>query len=467
MTPLYRVDLSDLGILRLTCAPRVIGLSVERAVWGRSELPTQERGVGIMSKVTLATCDIFEQGLAALRDKVDGLNKRAARHKMVPMDVTVVRVKEFFPVYKGGIGHPVPLYRVEIRGVAPSVEGWSLAARVEFNEVVGAIVRIAPGREDDGSYAVYRDCGPVCEHCNSRRYRKDVFVLEDSNGSRKIVGRNCLADFLRCEDADDFARYAEYADLARKAAEGACEDSDEYYGGGYVVRVVSLERYMPVVAMLMRRIGWVSRTAVKEREDCSATADLASRFFGRVDRYTREWIEKNELYADDEDAKVAGCAVEWAKSVCDDGNEYLHTIKKIACAGEVDLGGLDGYAASIIIAYRKACEREALAAERAKHAKRMIFIGSPKERARNVPVVCKGLHTFEGYYGPTTIVRFEHYPDGPDGDDKAVLVWFASGDKERDWTVDAEYVIDYTCKSHDDDDKWGKQTKINRVKDCA
>ena len=32
--PLYRVDSSDLGILRLTRAPRVIGLSVERAAWG-------------------------------------------------------------------------------------------------------------------------------------------------------------------------------------------------------------------------------------------------------------------------------------------------------------------------------------------------------------------------------------------------------------------------------------------------
>jgi hypothetical protein len=61
-------------------------------------------------------------------------------------------------------------------------------------------------------------------------------------------------------------------------------------------------------------------------------------------------------------------------------------------------------------------------------------------------------------------VRFEHYPDGPDGADKAILVWFASGDKWSDWEVDKEYSIDFTCKDHNEHDKYGKQTRINRVK---
>ena len=74
------------------------------------------------------------------------------------------------------------------------------------------------------------------------------------------------------------------------------------------------------------------------------------------------------------------------------------------------------------------------------------------------------LHTFEGRFGPTTIVRFEHSVN--DGE-VAVLAWFASGSKERDWEDGEDYTIDFTCKSHDDDERYGKQTKINRVKACA
>jgi hypothetical protein len=322
-------------------------------------------------------------------------------------------------------------------------------------------VRIAPGREDDGSFAQYRTVGSVCEHCNTNRRRNDVFVLEHENGERKVVGRNCLADFLRCEDADDFARYAEYADLVRQYAGDGIGDEEGYYGGSGKGPIVTIVDYLTVVRALIRQYGWVSRTAAKDNPDKLATASDACTYFCNNHPSVREWRDHVKASLRTEDEVEAVEAIEWARNVDDSRSEYLHTIKLIAGNEIVDFNKLDGYTASIIVAYRKACEREIERAEKAKTAKNKVWYGEAKKRYRNVKVVCKGLNSFEGMYGVTTLVRFEH---DLGNNECAVLVWFASGDKYDDWEVDAEYNVDFTVKGHDDHEKYGKQTKINRVK---
>jgi hypothetical protein len=419
--------------------------------------------------VTLATVELMEAGLSNLRDKVVKLNKRAARHGMVPLVMTVLSTETIErPVTVGGIVRMVPDVRhtVEINGCEPCINGWALAANIEFNDTIGNVVRIAPGRDDDGSYIAYRTVGPVCEHCNSRRRRNDVFVLEHRDGRRKIVGRNCLADYVRSGDAAALAAWAEMMDCVRLA--GGDADPDELgrddYSRDRGNPVMPLEPYLRIVAVVKRKFGWMGRTAARDSFDGTATADDANYVIYGRGRGHDAWVAENELFAHEEDADYVGNAIEWAKTLCDDDNEYRNIIGRIAAAGCVDMRKLDGYAASILIAYDKNREREIEYAARAAGAKNKDWFGCEGKREKGIPVKCVGLHSFEGHYGVTTIVRLEHYPDGADGADRACLVWFASGDKYNDWDVDAEYTIDATIKGHDDHDKYGKQTKINRVK---
>jgi len=420
-----------------------------------------------MTIETLATVRIGDRGLTALRVNVDGLNKRAARHGMEPMAVTVTRTVQFFPLrYRKSdgtryIGCASDLHDVEITGQAPRINGWALAACIDFTTEIGTVVKIAPGRDDDGSFETYRTHNGACEHCNTNRRRNDVFVLENEDGRRKVVGRNCLADFLRCKGADAFARYAEYADKVRELVRSDGADESDYYGGGCGPTATRLETYLPVVSALMKKVGWVSRTASREADGGMATADLAWVIISPRNSYDRKLADSLELEVCAADHAIAARATEWARNVDVSGNEYLYTISQIAHKGEVAERGLDGYAASIIIAYRKACEREALEAERKARNKNKVWFGTEKKREKGLRVTCKGLHTFEGHYGPTTIVRFEHRIND---NDVAVLVWFASGARENDWEVDEDYTIDATVKGHDDHEKYGKQTKINRVK---
>lgn len=419
------------------------------------------------SVVTIATAEVTERGLALLTEKVEKLNKRAARHGMDAMELRVLRAAPFDrEVRVGGAVQRVPSvrYSVEITGCEPRINGWALAAKVEFNAIVGNVVRISPGRDDDGSYRAYRTIEPICEHCNSRRRRNDVFVLEDSNGNRKIVGRNCLADYLRSGDADDLARWAEFVDGINGIIESGGDDDDgcDDWPRERMNPAMPLDAYLRIVAVVKRKFGWMGRTAARDSFDGIATADLAARvIYGRGRAHDR-WIEENELWSNEKDGAYADRAAEWAAGLdCNDENEYRFTIGQIARAGCVDMRKLDGYAASILIAYDKHCEREIEYAEKRKNAKEKVWFGTKGRREKGVRVKCVGLHSFEGQYGVTTIVRFEHYPNDTE---KAVLVWFASGDKYNDWDVDAEYRIDAMIKAHDDSDKYGKQTKINRVK---
>jgi hypothetical protein len=208
----------------------------------------------------------------------------------------------------------------------------------------------------------------------------------------------------------------------------------------------------------------MGRTAARDSYDGIATADMAARIiYGSGSRH-EAWLRENNLFSCDEDKEYVEKAIEWACELDDKGNEYKATIKAIACAGEVDMRTLDGYAASILIAYDKAREREIEYARKNANSKNKVWLGCEKKREKGLRVTCVGVNTFEGYYGTTTLVRFEH---DVNDNDKAVLVWFASGDQFNDWESGKDYVIDATVKGHDDHEKYGKQTKINRVKGCA
>jgi len=414
--------------------------------------------------MTLATVSVFERGLSALRVKVEKLNKRAARHGMVPLELRILSAEPTEREVGNGRSVPDVLTTVEIAGCEPCINGYRIIAKVEFNDLVGNVVRVAPGNDDDGSFEQYRTIGPVCEHCNSRRRRNDVYVLAGPDGSRKIVGRNCLADYVRDGDAAALAAWAEFADQLRDATcDGDPEDDDwREYTGDRGNPNMHLGAYLRVVALVKRRFGWMGRTAARDSFDGIATADDAARFIYGRGRAHDAWVSDNELYICEDDGDYADRAIAWAAGLDSAGkSEYIDVISKIARAGYVDMRKLDGYAASILIAYDKACEREIERKEREAGAKNKVWYGEEKKRERSVRVKCVGLNSWEGQYGVTTLVRFEHYPND---EDKAVLVWFASGDKYNDWDLEEEYTVDFTCKGHDNHDKYGKQTKINRVK---
>lgn len=392
---------------------------------------------------TVSTVVLSEYGLAILRDKVEKLNKRAVRHGMVKLGLRVVSSE----LIGGNLK-----YCVEISGCEPRINGYRFIARIEFNDIVGTLVHVAPGC-DDYDLSSYRESSPVCEHCNTKRKRNDIFVLEGPDGNRARIGRNCLADYLRCGDAATLTEWAACMETILTDDSDDCERDREFFGRtGYPVP--ALRHYLAVVHCCMRRMGWMSRTAAR---DCggNSTADQALFvIFGRGAAHTK-FINHNDITLCDKDFEIADCAMEWAKNV-ETKSEYLYTISRIATTGHFDCK-LAGYAASIISAYQRECDRITEREDKAKNAPCKVWIGDKGKRFRDQPVTIKRVRYIDGDYGVRTILAMEAaMPNG----EVAPITWFASG--EHNYEEGSEWLLTATVKDHDENEKWGKQTIVSR-----
>lgn len=407
-------------------------------------------------KVTLAQVELGYAGLYALRDKVAKLNKRAQRCGVSEIVITIVRE---FTLTDEITNRDIQRYDVEINGCAPCIMGWYLAARIENNAIIGTVVKVVPGRFQDDDYSGYRDHNFFCDHCKTSRKRNDVFVMKHEVGFEKVVGRTCLADYLRTEDAASFAKYAEFVDECDNYTdESLCGDADDMGFGGRDHRPnIGIQSFLTTVQCCTRRMGWVSRTAAFTDDALQATADAAYFVIYGHDTFWEEFINRNELFETDGDRDLARRAVEWATSLIEKDtakSEYRDIIRRIAIAGETD-EKLSGYSASIIRAYQKDCEwRE----EKSVGTKDKVHIGSIKERLKDRVVKVLRVRHIEGDYGIRTIIVMElALPDKV----IAPLTWFATGSKE--FEEGATYIFNGTVKDHKDD-KFGKQTIVSRCK---
>ena len=409
--------------------------------------------------MTIATGKLTDSGVSRLTDKLAKMNKRAVRMSLDELVLTVVKREAITTKSPSGLDYTVYVNHVEVAGELPCIDGWRVAGRVEYTEH-GNLVHCAPWVDNLDSR--YRTIGNVCEHCNTNRRRNDVIVLRNDAGRELCVGRNCVADFIRSGDAEALIWYAGLigSDL--------CSECDEDWDmrGGRVPAGATPMTVVSAASICIRKLGWVSGKTAYDYDKGSTKNDVIDLLFppygseGR--RAWEHWIKRNDLTVTDHDTDLAGKAIEWAQSVDTSKSDYLYNLSILAKSEWV---GIDkfGYLVSIIVAYNNACERETERAERrAKAADKgtKVYFGSPKVRSKGVKATCTGLNSFDGNYGVTTLVRFEARM----GDaEYAPLVWFASGDKTEDFEVGNEYTFDATCKDHADHEKYGKQTRINRV----
>jgi len=408
--------------------------------------------------VTLARVELGDRGLWGLQDKIEKLNKRAKRCNVKPITLRVVRQ---WTTKHPKSGCDVNHYDVEINGIAPRINGWSLVVRLENNPTIGTVVRVIPGPYENEDYSGYRDHNFKCDHCNTQRYRKDVYVIRNEDGFEKVIGRNCLADYLRCEDAESFARYAEFCEQCSQLSDaGLCDEYGEFGGRGCRPNL-PLVSFLSTVQCCTRRLGWTSRSAAYHDPGVEATADTAYFvIFGFGEAHTK-LIERNELYENDNDRDLAEKSVQWAAALTEEQtrkSEYLDTIRRIAQAGETD-EKLSGFAASIVRAYQKDQEWAAERAAKAANAKTKVHVGSIKERLKGLTVRVVRVRYTENEWGTKTIVAMElPLEDGT----VAPLTWFATGSQEFD--EGADYTFTGTVKAHKSDDRWGPQTIVNRCK---
>jgi hypothetical protein len=180
---------------------------------------------------------------ARFTKKLDALNARAEKLGLPPVTATQVGESKL-------VGSDL-VVSIRLEGEAPTIDGWTVVARVEHIHGERNIVQAAPDAAlSPEALTPWLTAPANCQHCLTKRRRKDTFVLLDASGDTMQVGGNCLADFLRTPDAAD-ALAAYYSGLAAFDAEF------RQYTSGAGEPHVDVALLLTVAQEATTRFGWV------------------------------------------------------------------------------------------------------------------------------------------------------------------------------------------------------------------
>ena len=252
-----------------------------------------------------------------LETKITKLNRRAVKLGLNPVEYTLAERVVQVPVddhsgYPTGLCREVVVVDVTLTGNAPKLNGWTLICKVEHTES-GQLVTQPAGCKEDLS-AWYECSGRDCDHCHTNRDRKETFVLRDESGKSIRIGRSCLADYVRSEDAVAVANAALWGDFFPPSDEDHC-------GFGFGCQYSVLQIVSFAVAAI-RVTGCYTKGDTGTREDVGFAINAP---FGMPPSAFEMW---KKLQPTADDAKRAGLIVEWGKNA--QGGDYLHNLS-VAC----------------------------------------------------------------------------------------------------------------------------------------
>lgn len=396
-----------------------------------------------------------------LEKRVDRFGRRAAKLGLPPITVEVVG-EDSEPVldrYSEPTGRVRVFILFVVHGEAPRVAGHTFIARIEHTEA-GNIISKAPGCESVVVPAEMRDGPPTCDHCKTNRRRNDTFVLrKDEFGDLIRVGRNCLADYLRSDDAAEALRVWTLLHEITRAC-GALDPEEAAFGGGAFPTHESTVFFVACVVRTIELCGWVSRKAAYESDGTKvSTAEDALFACGEPPKDSRLLESWRDAQPTKDNSAEAVKAVEWAKSLSGD-NDYEHNLK-VACTLSYVKAKNHGLVASAASGYRRYVERELAAAREAERAAKSpsSHFGTVGSRYVRKLTVTR-TSSWENEYGVTFLYVMED-------DAGSKFKWFSSGgwyvEKEsRTLKADDTFYVAFAVKKHGDW-KGVEETTITRA----
>lgn len=387
---------------------------------------------------------------SSLEKKIKRLAKKASRFNNEPVGLEVVghsvrRVGTDQYTSEGNrVYRDLSCVDVVVSGPAPKLAGWELAARLE-NVEGGTIIHACPSFSGTIPHE-YRDADTSCDHCKTRRFRKEVFLVVNEAGEFKKVGRQCIADFLGHQTPEALAAYASF--WSEEVFTGEFDDNwtikaqDEVY---------PVEDILALTHCHIKADGWVSRSAASGR-DISATADDVARHFS-WDLKVRHQASIDYKPTED-DKRVGQETAQWIKeeiAVKTDKSDYEHNLVLATIEGHVSQRHFGLVCSAIQSRLQFVSRLQEYKAQREAEADSK-WLGEEKERLEfDVKVTSKKY--IDSDFGGSTLFKFIT----PDGN---VISTFHSGSFDAE--IGAELKIKGTVKRHSEY-KGIKETQVNRV----
>lgn len=162
--------------------------------------------------------EVMSASMGWIQEEIRKLNIRATRLGLLPIVMEVLSENR-----------AEKTQQIKIIGNVPVLSGWKLFAKIDIvkekeigedgeEKVVGENRIIQPLSEEIIPEELNLDERELtCEHCNQNRARNEYYVVKNSNdGSFKIIGSGCIADFVGDVGGKNPQGIAEYAQELRQ-----------------------------------------------------------------------------------------------------------------------------------------------------------------------------------------------------------------------------------------------------------
>lgn len=416
----------------------------------RQEIPEAAEGVFRVPEVNMPEFNA----------RMDKLRKRADKLGVEPVSSEIIG--EFFVEdrerkvheFSGEVTETTKLtkyFEIRVSGAAPKLAGWTFVATIQ-HEAEGNILRTVQTWTGVLPEVFRNAVSENCDHCHTRRIRRDTYVLLSDAGEYKQVGRTCLRDFLGHVSPEHVAEWAEVLSDLRGYLTGGFNGL-----GGEVY--VNLGEALEATAVIGRLHGFYSKAAsirlsTEERSVTPTVTFVRNVYFPMTIQVGREARDEFEANVTDADRKLAADARAWAAGIETPESDYEWNIRTIARSEAISYRSF-GLAVSIVIVYKRNLEKAAQdqATRTARKASEHFGIIGRRE---SFGLTVVSTRTYESQYGTGTLVMFRDI-------DGNFAKWFASGDVTDTFADGKTFVVKATVKDHTVYNE-RKETVLTRVK---
>lgn len=310
---------------------------------------------------------IHESNIERLEKKLTTISNKCEKYGCI---FTYEVIGEQFKENEEGI---VSRYiEIETSGIA-KVDNWVFVATIDFREG-GNIVRKCGNIEVEVPERYYTS-EPICEHCNTKRRRKDAYIIMNTEtGEFKQVGRSCLKDFTCGLSAELVAQYI--------AAFDTMIEGEAVAAGWHAVEYYDTKEYLQYVTECINHFGFCGTQS--ERPTKSRAYEYLMARAGKIyapkhlEQLLREMDKVNFKYDAIEVAQTVKKALEWIAEQNEDNN-YIHNVKVLASQQYITYKDF-GFVASLISTYNKAMKIEQKRKEQQEADSKSCFVGNVGDR---------------------------------------------------------------------------------------
>lgn len=368
--------------------------------------------------------------------KITKLNKKATQLGLDKIEIEIVSTE----MYETDRGLDIPCHKIKVAGGDNiKLEGYTFVGKLKKN--IGDTF-IYSGEEVPSEQRKIK----TCQHCNTNRARKLLYILKNEKNEYITVGKSCLVDFIGHKNAKSIAEYYELLEETLLDDDSMLIYDEEEDLEKFSLSVFSLDQVLKCAITAIDTMGYI-KTEYGE----SSTKDTVLRMLHRDgDEYSKLFKKALEVSQDD---------INEIKDIVNNmqtNSSYIENLKSLIKDGYVK-GIHLGYAVSIpLTAYNEKSRLSNKEIDEKSFESR--YLGEVGEKLEILATYNKYVHyIIESFYSRQIETVYIHIFIDENGNN---IVWQTASSKS--FKANEKYLIKGTIKAHKEY-KGVKQTILTRL----